>query len=67
MVSSERQAGAEIEVTPEMVEAGVTELLDTSLETDFPWDAVKRIYRAMHREALSRHPLEAELKKLDAV
>lgn len=40
------QAGAEIEVTPEMIEAGVSILFEYDPDFDNERDVVARIYRA---------------------
>lgn len=47
-----RQAGAEIQVTPEMVEAGVSVLKEWQESDDWDYRAfVTRIYRVMSRGA----------------
>jgi hypothetical protein len=44
--SQARQAGTEIEITPEMIEAGIVELRDHSLAGDMRY-MVQGVYRAM--------------------
>lgn len=39
----------DIDVTPEMVDAGVRELIQYDWQTETESDAVKRIYRAMRK------------------
>lgn len=46
MAQDTRQAGAEIEVTPSMLEAGLDELREHSFAGDLPY-VLESVYRAM--------------------
>jgi len=41
------QAGAEIEITPEMIKAGRDEIVGYSIEWESPVEAAKRVFLAM--------------------
>lgn len=54
----ERQAGAEVEVTPEMVEAGTEALFDflpdVQIGAGADAELVSKIFRQMHRRSVAR-------------
>ena len=58
MYDSGRSAGDEIEVTPEMIEAGLSELMSFNRERDIYEEKVRSIYLAMAR---ARRPLSKSL------